>query len=326
MQETMSQAAARLPEIRTRIDVPFTIVNLVTTVAPLVLVFFYHTPSSIIAFLVCYTIFGLGLTVGYHRLFSHAALRVPKWLEHTIAICGYLAIQRGPLFWVAMHRLHYKYVDVPGKDPHTPKEGLWHVHFGWTHERRSDVWDPDVYRVWVPDLVDDKLYRFMDHEAADYAAYVLLNTSAFVAGGLLGQPGTFDTHNAISFLVWVGMLNRVALLHAFGFINSVCHLVGSRPFRTKEGDQSTNNLLVSLLIFGEGWHNNHHAFPGSARQGLRWYQIDPSWYTICLLEKLGLARNVRRVSQRMEERKLRKKNPAPEPLAEAAPTGVATQR
>jgi len=130
MQETMSQAAARLPEIRTRIDVPFTIVNLVTTVAPLVLVFFYHTRSSIIAFLVCYTIFGLGLTVGYHRLFSHAALRVPKWLEHTIAICGYLAIQRGPLFWVAMHRLHYKYVDVPSKDPHTPKEGLCHVHFG----------------------------------------------------------------------------------------------------------------------------------------------------------------------------------------------------
>ena len=316
MQET-SRGATTLPEIRTRIDIPFTIINLVTTAAPLVLVFFYHSRSAIIAFFICYVVFGLGLTVGYHRLFSHAAFRVPKWLEYTIAICGYLAIQRGPLFWVAMHRLHHKFVDVPGKDPHTPKEGLWHVHFGWTHERRSDIWDPEVYRVWVPDLVDDKLYRLMDHEATDYVAYVLLNLSAFLAGGFLGRPGSFDTYNAISFLVWVGMLNRVALLHAFGFINSVCHLVGSRPFKTKDGDQSTNNLLVSLLIFGEGWHNNHHAFPGSARQGLRWYQIDPSWYVICLLEKLGLARNVRRVSPRMQERKLRKQPPAPEPLAEA---------
>jgi len=317
MQEIMSPAATELPEIRTRTDVPFTIINLVTTVAPLVLVFFYHSRSAVAAFFVCYVVFGLGLTVGYHRLFSHAAFRVPKWLEHTIAICGYLAIQRGPLFWVAMHRLHHKYVDVPGKDPHTPKEGLWHVHFGWTHERRSDVWDPMIYRLLVPDLLDDKLYRFMDYEATDYAAYVLLNLSAFLAGGALGLPGAFDTHNAICFLVWVGMLNRVALLHAFGFINSVCHLVGSRPFRTKEGDQSTNNLVVSLLIFGEGWHNNHHAFPGSARQGLRWYQVDPSWYVILLLEKLGLARSVRRVSTRVQERTLRKRPPASEPLAEA---------
>ena len=300
----MSQAVQTLPEIRTRIDVPFTIINLVTTVAPLVLVFFYHSRSAILAFFICYVVFGLGLTVGYHRLFSHAAFRVPKWLEHTIAICGYLAIQRGPLFWVAMHRLHHKYVDIPGKDPHTPREGLWHVHFGWTHERRSDVWDPAVYRAWVPDLVDDKLYRLLDYEATDYVAYVLLNLGAFLAGGLLGQPGGFDAHNAICFLVWVGMLNRVALLHAFGFINSVCHLLGTRPFKTKENDQSTNNLVVSLLIFGEGWHNNHHAFPGSARQGLRWYQIDPSWYVIYLLEKLGLARNVRRVSPQVQERKL----------------------
>lgn len=306
------EAVADGPLIKTRVDVPFTIVNLVTTVAPLVLVFYYHSRSAVIAFFVCYTIFGLGLTVGYHRLFSHAAFRVPKWLEHAIAICGYLAIQRGPLFWVAMHRLHHKYVDVPGKDPHTPKEGIWHVHFGWTHERRSDVWDQTVYRQWVPDLVDDRLYRFMDHEATDYAAYIVLNLGAFLAGGALGywphgeayQAG-FDWYNAMSFWVWVGMLNRVALLHAFGFINSVCHLLGSRPFRTKQGDESTNNVVVSLLIFGEGWHNNHHAFPGSAHQGMRWWQFDPSWYVIYGLEKLGLARNVRRVPLKVQERKRR---------------------
>jgi fatty-acid desaturase len=305
MSDVPHPPAAPGPAFPTRVDVPFTIVNLVTTAAPLVLVFFYHSRSSILAFAACYTVFGLGLTVGYHRLFSHAAFRVPKWLEHAIAVLGYLAIQRGPLFWVAMHRLHHRWVDVPGKDPHTPREGVWHVHFGWTHERRADVWDEAIYRRWVPDLEGDRLYRFLDHETTDYAAYLLINLAAFAAGGLLGRPGAFDTHNAICFVVWVGMLNRVALLHAFGFINSVCHLVGSRPFRTKPEDRSTNNLLVSLLIFGEGWHNNHHAFPGSARQGLRWYQVDPSWYVIVLLEKLGLAREVRRVPRPVQERKLR---------------------
>jgi fatty-acid desaturase len=321
MSDSAVSSRAREQAIPTRVDLPFTVVNLVTTAAPLVLVFFYSSRSAIAAFAVCYTLFGLGLTVGYHRLFSHAAFKVPKWLEHAIAVLGYLAIQRGPLFWVAMHRLHHRWVDIPGKDPHTPREGLWHVHFGWTHERRRDVWDQSIYRQWVPDLEGDRLYRLMDHEATDYATYVLLNAAAFAAGGWLGRPGAFDTHNAICFLVWVGMLNRVALLHAFGFINSVCHLVGSRPFRTKPEDRSTNNLVVSLLIFGEGWHNNHHAFPGSARQGLRWYQVDPSWYVILLLEKLGLAREVRRVSRQVQERKLRSRGPRVGPPAESAAEG-----
>jgi fatty-acid desaturase len=321
MSDSAVSSRAREQAIATRVDLPFTVVNLVTTAAPLVLVFFYSSRSAIAAFAVCYTLFGLGLTVGYHRLFSHAAFKVPKWLEHAIAVLGYLAIQRGPLFWVAMHRLHHRWVDIPGKDPHTPREGLWHVHFGWTHERRRDVWDQSIYRQWVPDLEGDRLYRLMDHEATDYATYVLLNAAAFAAGGWLGRRGAFDTHNAICFLVWVGMLNRVALLHAFGFINSVCHLVGSRPFRTKPEDRSTNNLVVSLLIFGEGWHNNHHAFPGSARQGLRWYQVDPSWYVILLLEKLGLAREVRRVSRQVQERKLRPRGPRVGPPAESAAEG-----
>jgi fatty-acid desaturase len=288
-----------------RTAVLFTVVNLATTAAALVLPFFYHSPASLAAFLACYTVFGLGLTVGYHRLFSHGAFVVPKWLERSIALCGYLAIQRGPLFWVAMHRLHHRYSDVPGRDPHTPLEGLWHVHFGWIQRRRRDVWDRTAYRKLVPDLADDGLYRVLDHEATDYAAFVLLNLAAFTAGGLLGGHGSFSVHEGICFGVWVGLVNRVALLHAFGFINSVCHLLGTRPFTTKEGDRSTNNLLVSLLIFGEGWHNNHHAFPRSARQGLRWYQVDPSWYVIALLARVGLARDVRRASPEAQERKRR---------------------
>jgi stearoyl-CoA desaturase (delta-9 desaturase) len=249
-----------------------------------------------VAFLIFYSITGLGLTLGYHRLFAHRGFEVPKWLEHVIAICGYLAIQRGPIFWVAMHRLHHRYSDIPGRDPHTPREGWLHVHFGWHQRRRRDVWEQDIYRKLTPDLTSDRLYLFLDNERRDYVAYVLILIGSFVIGGLIGGIQStgfqFDSYNAVCFLVWVGLLNRVAVLHAFGFINSVCHEVGTRPFKTSGVDTSVNNVLVALIIFGEGWHNNHHAHQRSARHGLRWYQWDPAWYGIWLLKKVGLAEKV----------------------------------
>ena len=280
----------------TRLDIPFTIVNVATTAAACVLPFHFHSRSSIAAFLIFYTITGLGLTLGYHRLFAHRAFEVPRWLEHVIAICGYLAIQRGPIFWVAMHRLHHRYSDIPGRDPHTPREGWLHVHFGWIQRRRRDVWESETYRKLTPDLIHDRLYLFLDNEKRDYFTYFGILLGSYVLGGLIGpvEGGAFkfDHYNAVCFLVWVGLLNRVAVLHAFGFINSVCHKVGTRPYKTPGEDTSVNNVLVALLIFGEGWHNNHHAYPRSARQGLRWYQWDPAWYGIRLLQALGLAQKV----------------------------------
>ncbi len=280
----------------TRLDIPFTFLNILTTIAACVLPFYFYSRSSIIAFLIFYTITGLGLTLGYHRLFAHRAFEVPKWLEHLIAICGYLAIQRGPIFWVAMHRLHHRYSDIPGRDPHTPREGLLHVHFGWHQRRRRDVWDREIYRELTPDLNHDRLYRFLDHEPRDYVTYLGILSVCYVVGGLIGAfhaPGLlFDSYNAVCFLVWPGLLNRVAVLHAFGFINSVCHRLGTRPFKTHGEDRSVNNVLVALIIFGEGWHNNHHAHQRSARHGLRWYQWDPAWYGIWLLKLLGLAHKV----------------------------------
>jgi stearoyl-CoA desaturase (delta-9 desaturase) len=261
-----------------------------------VLPFFFYSRSAIIGCLIFYTITGLGLTLGYHRLFAHRAFEVPKWLEHAIAIAGYLAIQRGPIFWVAMHRLHHRYSDIPGRDPHTPREGLLHVHFGWHQRRRRDVWDAEIYRKLTPDLLHDRLYRFLDNEGRDYLTYLGILIASYVAGGLIGgfqaEPFRFDSYNAICFFVWVGLLNRVAVLHAFGFINSVCHEIGSRPYKTTGADTSVNNFLVALIIFGEGWHNNHHAHQRSARHGLRWYQWDPAWYCIWVLKKTGLAHKV----------------------------------
>lgn len=293
----ISTASSVPPELsETRVDIPFTVVNIITTILACVLPFYFYSRSSIAAFLIFYTITGLGLTLGYHRLFAHRGFEVPKWLEHVIALCGYLAIQRGPIFWVAMHRLHHRYSDIPGRDPHTPREGYLHVHFGWHQRRRRDVWEREIYRKLTPDLVHDRLYRFLDNEGRDYFTYFGILFSSYLAGGLIGGLQApvfrFDTYNAICFLVWVGLLNRVAVLHAFGFINSVCHEVGTRPFKTSGQDTSVNNVLVALLIFGEGWHNNHHAHQRSARHGLRWYQWDPAWYGIWLLRALGLAEKV----------------------------------
>ena len=293
LQQVPDGAGELVEEEISKLDVPFTVINITTTVAAVVLPFFFHSTSAVVAFVVFYTITGLGLTAGYHRLFAHRSYEVPKWLEYLICVCGYLAIQRGPLFWVAMHRLHHKHSDVPGKDPHTPKEGLWHVHFGWTQKRRKDVWNQTLYRCLVPDLARDRFYGWLDDERKDYATYFLLLAVSFIVGGFVGTRAGFDLNNAVCFFIWVGLLNRVALLHAFGLINSVCHLFGTRPYQTAGHDESVNNGLVALLIFGEGWHNNHHAFPASARHGLRWYQIDPAWYAIWLLKKVGLAKKVR---------------------------------
>ena len=289
-----SVASTELSE--TRLDVPFTIVNATTTIAACILPFYFYSRSSIVGFLIFYTITGLGLTLGYHRLFAHRAFQVPKWLAHVIAICGYLAIQRGPIFWVAMHRLHHRYSDIPGKDPHTPREGWLHVHFGWSQRRRRDVWEKEIYSKLTPDLIHDRLYLFLDNEGRDYVTYVGILISSYILGGIIGglrQPVfQFDQYNAVCFFVWIGLLNRVALLHAFGFINSVCHELGTRPYKTGGEDTSVNNVLVALLIFGEGWHNNHHAHQNSARHGFRWYQWDPAWYGIALLKALGLAQRV----------------------------------
>ena len=294
--DTLAQQSSAVDLSETRFDLRFTVLNVLFTAAACILPFYFYSRSSIIAFLIFYTVTGLGLTLGYHRMFAHRAFEVHKRLEHLIAICGYLAIQRGPIFWTAMHRLHHRYSDVPGRDPHTPREGLLHVHFGWQHYRRNDVWDPERYRRFTPDLIHDRLYLFLDDERCDYFTYIGIMIVSFILGGLVGSLGTpgfqFDTHNAICFFVWAGLLNRVALLHAFGSINSVCHGLGTRPFRTSGEDRSANNVLVALIIFGEGWHNNHHAHQRSARHGLRWYQWDPAWYCIWLLKVLGLARNV----------------------------------
>jgi fatty-acid desaturase len=220
-------------------------------------------------------IFGqnVGIAMGYHRLLTHRGYVVPRWLEYSIAICGTMALQGGPIYWVAVHRLHHQHTDKPG-DPHSPREGTYWAHMDWILHGSLHGQAPLLER-YAPDLIGRRFYRLLDRWH-----WVPVTVVGF---GLLAAGGW-------SWVLW-GIFMRVTIgLHVTWLVNSATHLWGSRRYETR--DDSRNLWWVALLTGGEGWHNNHHAHPVSARHGLAWYEFDPNYYGIWLMEKLGLARKV----------------------------------
>jgi fatty-acid desaturase len=216
--------------------------------------------------------------MSYHRLLTHRGYKTPKWVEYFLTVCATLALEGGPIFWVATHRIHHQFSDEEG-DPHSPIDGKWWSHMGWILMGKSMHHDTTTLARYVPDLTQDKVHVWLTKY--HYVPSIILGVILFAIGGW-------------PWLLW-GMFARIVVgLHATWMVNSVTHLWGSRRFATK--DLSTNNLLVAVLTFGEGWHNNHHAHPVSARHGLRWYEIDMNWYGIWALKKLGLARHVYKVT------------------------------
>jgi len=239
--------------------------------------------------LVMYTAAGLGVTVGYHRLFAHRSFEAVRPVKFLLAVLGSMAVQGPVLRWVAIHRRHHQHSDQPD-DPHSPHHygggvrgilaGFWHAHVGWIF--KADY--PKLSR-YVQDLDADRVTRIA---SSLFGVWVFLGLFVPAAvGGLL--TGTW-TGVLLGFL-WGGLVRVFLGHHVTWSINSVCHLWGSRPF--DRGDQSRNNFLFGVLGLGEGWHNNHHAFPSSARHGLRWWQLDMSYLVIRALELFGLARCVR---------------------------------
>jgi stearoyl-CoA desaturase (delta-9 desaturase) len=219
----------------------------------------------------------------YHRLLTHRGYQVPRWLEYAMTICGTLALEGGPIFWVATHRVHHQLSDREG-DPHTPREGGWWAHAGWLLWGNALHSETEVLVRYAPDLGRDRFHVWLSkyHWIPLAASGPLL----FGLGWLTGGPV-----NAIGWVLW-GVFMRVTLgLHATWLVNSATHLWGRRRFETRDG--SRNNWWVALVSGGEGWHNNHHAHPVSARHGLAWYEMDPNYWGIWLLSKLGLARNVK---------------------------------
>ena len=214
----------------------------------------------------------LGVTLGYHRLLSHRAFRVPHWLERFFATCGALSCQHGPIDWVGLHRHHHTFSDTDA-DHHNSNKGFWWSHMGW-------MFEPIPALKTVPnfsgDLIKDPYYRFLNKN------FLLLQIPL---GALLFWIGGW------SMVLWGIPLRLVWVYHITWLVNSATHCWGNTEFDSR--DKSKNNWWVAALTFGEGWHNNHHAYPSSARQGLFKGQIDLTWEHIRLLNALGLAKKIR---------------------------------
>ncbi len=224
-------------------------------------------------------IIGMGISVGYHRMLTHGAFQAPAWLRALLLGVGAMAMQDKPSDWAATHKRHHAHADDEG-DPHSPLEGFWHAHFGWLFRDRF-VRSGPVYE----SLRSDPMVRKIDRR------YFWLLLAGFALPALVGGLVRLSWAGALSGLVWGGFVRVFMGHHITWSVNSVSHMFGSRPYETS--DQAKNNALVAILGFGEGWHNNHHAFPSAAYLGHAWYQIDPGRYLIQLLEKLGLVWDVR---------------------------------
>ena len=237
---------------------------------------FYIDYGAMLAALILYYAAGmLGIGMSYHRLLTHRSYRTTKFIEYFLTICGTLALEGGPIFWVATHRIHHQKSDQEG-DPHTPREGTFWAHMGWILMGEGLHHDASVLAKYTPDLSKDKFHVWLSN-------WHWL-TNVVVGLGLLAYGG-------IPYVLWGIFFRTTFGLHATWLVNSATHLWGSRRFQTR--DDSTNNWWVALLTFGEGWHNNHHAHPTSARHGLAWYELDQNWIGIRALQILGLAWDIK---------------------------------
>jgi len=246
---------------------------------------FFSWQNLIVALVLHWMAVGFGISLGYHRLHTHRGFKTSRAFEYFLAICGTLTLEGGPIFWVATHRLHHQYSDEP-EDPHSPRvSGFW-AHLGWIIFGEAQHSDTARLARYAPDLSKDPFYRWL----STYH-WVPLTVLGF---GLLAWGGWGMVNWAIFLRVTVG-------LHATWMINSATHMFGRRRFETD--DDSRNVWWVALLTFGEGWHNNHHAHPVSARHGLAWYEFDWTWVSLKVLKAVGLVWDVKvaKVKQTLEE-------------------------
>ncbi len=246
----------------------------------------------IILFLLFYIWHGLGTTVGYHRLLSHRSFECPKWIEYLLVLGGYLSFEGSPIWWATVHRAHHRHVDTP-LDPHSPRYGLKNAHLGWLmHETYPEHINPDVQ---AKDLIKDPVYQFLEQNGKWHRAHALsygLNISIRIVILLC-----FGWVAALA-----SLMAAIAVLQIPLMLNVVCHIpkLGYKNFANN--DDSVNVWWVALLAMGEGWHNNHHMYPGSAKTGLTKWEFDASWALISLMKKFGLAGRVNVCPQDLPER------------------------
>ena len=225
-----------------------------------------------IAFLLYVITAGVGITLGFHRLISHRSFQVPKLVEYFLIFCGTLAGQGGPIDWVGLHRIHHQYSDTES-DPHNSLKGFYWSHLGWMLCQNPANEKIDRY---TKDISGDRFYQFCQ--------YGMIPIQLVLAGLLYYWGG-------LPFLIWGVFVRLVVVFHCTWFVNSATHKFGYKSHESH--DTSLNCWWVALLTFGEGWHNNHHAFQYSARHGLEWWEIDLTWMMIKTLSLLGLASNIK---------------------------------
>ncbi len=219
----------------------------------------------------------IGICLGYHRLLTHRSLQVPQWLEYVLATIGSLAMEGGPIFWVAGHRLHHAHTEDIEKDPYSAKKGFWWSHILWLLYPQKQFFEYESYRKYAPDLDRHAYYRWLDKKSSFLFLQVILSLFLYALGGW-------------SFVIYGTFLRAVLLWHSTWLINSASHIRGYRTFPAN--DNARNLWWAAILAYGEGWHNNHHAHPRVAKAGYKWWEIDMTWWAIQVLQVLGLAKKV----------------------------------
>jgi len=242
--------------------------------------FMFTWPALLTAVVLWWVSGSLGIGMGYHRLLTHRGYKTPKAVEYFLTVCGMLALEGGAINWVATHRIHHAHTEVPGEDPHTPREGTWWSHMGWILRGTAQQYPPETLVRYAPDLMKDPVHVWLNRFF--YLPVVVVGVALLAFGGW-------------PVLMWGLFLRTTVGLHATWLVNSATHMWGSRRYETT--DDSTNNLLIALLTFGEGWHNNHHAHPRAARHGIAWYEVDINWWGIRTLQLLGLAKDIKLIKK-----------------------------
>jgi len=271
-----------MPKLKLKWDsvLAFALMHVIAVIA-----FFHFSWKGFWAFLIMQWLTGgIGICLCYHRLLTHRSCQVPKPLEYAMTFLGCLAWQNGPIKWVAIHRMHHARSDAPG-DPHSPTRGFWWAHMGWLFVYSDELDRFERYRDFAPDLAKDPVHRFMN---AIFGYFQIPVAVLFYLWG------------GWSCVLWGVFLRIVFMWHATWLVNSAAHTWGYQTWAL--GDRSTNNWWVALVTYGEGWHNNHHAFLRSAAHGLRWWELDLTYLTIRALALLRLASQIQLPSPEQRER------------------------
>lgn len=260
---------------------------------------FFSWTGVILGAICLYVFGGLGISLCYHRLLTHRSFECPKWLEYTWVVLAVCCVQDTPARWVAVHRRHHEFADEPS-DPHSPVVSFLWGHMGWLLVKNPELERLQIFERYAKDLLRDRFYRRLEWPPMSLAI-IMASWAVFFSGGFLAELALGGTTlEAVQFgsslLVWCVFVRTVVVWHQTWAVNSVAHVWGYRNYETGEG--SRNNIFVGLLSNGEGWHNNHHADSRSARYGHLPWEIDTTYWTLLLLERLGLAYNIRRPNVR----------------------------